>query len=99
MKRPSVSAPFTATGWCLCLLTASALLMSCASSNPRVIEQTPPRVGCEAGPAALIPPIPTDPAEEAVWIRQVLGLYEGEVEKRAAVRGCLADLRARGVIQ
>lgn len=97
MKRPSASVSCTAT--VLFLLTASALLTSCASSRPRVIEQTPPRVGCEAGPAALIPPIPADAAEEAVWIRQVLGLYEGEVEKRAAVRGCLADLRARGVIR
>lgn len=59
----------------------------------------PPVVDCEAGPASLIPPLPDDPAAEAEWIVTVLGLYEGEVTKRKAVRQCLADLQAKGVIR
>lgn len=84
---------------CLFLLTVPVLLMSCASSPPVVIEPTPPRVDCEAGPANLIPPIPTDHRAEAEWMAQVMGLYQGEVEKRKQVRECLRDLRRRGVIR
>ena len=97
MKRPNASVLSIATA--LCLLSASGLT-GCAKSLKRPdAAPTPPAVNCDAGPAALIPPIPEDPALEAEWILAVLGLYEGEVEKRAAVMACLAELKAEGVIR
>lgn len=54
---------------------------------------------CDAGAAELIPPLPEGQAAEAEWIATVLGLYQGEVEKRKAVRQCIQDLRDKGVIR
>lgn len=97
MKQPNASVLSIVTA--LCLLSASGLT-GCAKNLKRPdAAPTPPLVNCDAGPAALIPPIPEDPAQEAEWILTVLGLYEGEIEKRAAVMACLAGLKREGVIR
>lgn len=94
MHPSSVSARSMLTA--LCLLSALGLA-GCSKSWRLAVR--PPIVPCEAGPAALIPPIPADPREQAAWVRTVLSLYEGEVEKRSAVRRCLQTLRDEGVIR
>ena len=83
----------------LSLLTVAALSQLLGCSPTPLIKPTPPRIDCEAGSAALIPPLPATQALEAEWITTVLGLYAGEVTKRKAVRQCLADLRNAGVIR
>lgn len=97
MNRKSASKSSIAT--VLCLLIAAGLTGCATKSNVRASAPTPPEVNCSAGPKALIPPKPDDPALEAEWIVQVLALYEGEAEKRAAVMACLAELKRKGVIR
>lgn len=97
MKLSNVFA--SSTGIALCLLVASGLTGCATKLKPPVAGPMPPEVNCAAGPAALIPPYPDDPALEAEWILKVLSLYEGEVEKRAAVMACLAELKRDGVIR
>ena len=87
------------TGVVLCLLVVVVLSLCGCQSKIGSTRSIVPRVSCEAGPAALIPPLPDNPADEAEWIVTVLGLYQGEVTKRKAVRQCLADLRAAGAIR
>lgn len=82
----------------IALSMVPALGLAGCAQNWRLVGR-PPIVPCEAGPAALIPPIPDSPSEQAAWVRVVLSLYEGEVEKRAAVRRCLQTLRDQGAIR
>lgn len=58
----------------------------------------PPRIDCQAGPAALLPPIPPL-VEMDVWAAAVIGIYQGEVTKRQAEHACLDQLRDKGVIR
>ena len=98
MTLLNVSALYTKT--ILSLLIASGLsLLSGCSGTPSSVRTDPPRIECEAGPASLIPPLPDTQALESEWIVTVLGLYQGEVEKRKAIRQCLAELREQGVIR
>lgn len=57
-----------------------------------------PRIDCDAGPAATLPPIPPL-VEMDVWAATVMGLYQGEVTKRHSEHACLDDYRAKGVIR
>lgn len=82
-----------------CLLSVCVLSLCVACSKPQLIKQIPPRVDCDAGPAALISPLPDNPAHEAEWIAELIGLYAGEVTKRRAEHDCLDALRAKGVIR
>ena len=74
-------------------------LMACNKSliKPDNVP-TPPRVSCNAGPAATIPPIPPL-AEMDEWAVRTMGVFEREVRKRAAEHKCIDDLKARGVLQ
>lgn len=96
MKLSSACARFTAMF--LCLLAVCALPACKPNSIRPDSAPTPPRVACEAGPAAQIPPIP--PLWEMdQWAVEVMMIFEAEVTKRAAEHACLAKLRAAGVIR
>lgn len=97
MQRSNAFALSIVTG--LCLLTALGLTACAPNLKPRASEPMPPVVACAAGPAELIPPIPSDPNLEAEWMLKVMSLYEGEIEKRAAVMACLTELKSNGVIR
>lgn len=96
MKPSSEFARFTAM--CLCLLAVCALTACKPNSIKPDSAPMPPRVACEAGPAAQIPPIP--PLWEMdQWAAVMMAIFEAEVTKRAAEHACLAKLRAAGVIR
>lgn len=98
MTLSSVSALYIRSVLYLLAVAGLSLLGGC-SKTVSTRPTPPPVVDCEAGPASLIPPLPDNPAAEAEWIVTVLGLYEGEVVKRKAVRQCLQDLKDKGVIR
>lgn len=78
---------------CVCGLTACKPSYTKPDNAPMA-----PRVNCDAGPAAQLPPIPGMEGA-AELLLQVMGLYQAEVEKRASMRRCLSDMRSKGVIR
>jgi len=65
---------------------------------PPTPSPAPPRIDCNAGPAATLPPIPPL-VEMDVWASAVIGIYTAEVTKRGKEHKCLDDYRAKGVIR
>lgn len=81
-------------------LLACFLLTACQPSNVQPTVPTPPQVNCnEHAPAALIPDVPDTFDKLQVWVGQVIGIYRGEVIKRATTAKCLDALRTAGAIR
>lgn len=60
----------------------------------------PPKVSCdERVPAALLPDVPNTFDQLQVWAGEVIGIYRGEVIKRATTANCLGALRKAGTIR
>jgi hypothetical protein len=84
------------------LVLALCLLTSCASFGKVSVAPEPPRVDCSERAAAE--PLPTPPATTAwrrwaAYSRELLGVVEAEVGKRADVADCLDRERAAGRIR